>query len=68
MKDILNYLCNMNQQDTEDKMLHKLAIICPRFEKISQLEAKTEETNAAWHDVNALCWAIGSISGAMQED
>lgn len=55
MRDCLVYLTHLNAEDTESIMLSKL----------------TEQVDGSawsWNNLNTLCWAIGSISGAMQED
>ena len=55
MRDTLVYLTNLNCEDTESIMLSKL----------------TEQVDGSawsWNNLNTLCWAIGSISGAMAED
>mmetsp|Transcript_64401 Transcript_64401/g.185088 ORF Transcript_64401/g.185088 Transcript_64401/m.185088 type:complete len:1085 (+) Transcript_64401:209-3463(+) len=55
MKDTLVYLTHLNCEDTESIMLTKL----------------TEQVDGSawsWNNLNTLCWAIGSISGAMSED
>lgn len=55
MRDTLVYLTHLNCEDTESIMLAKL----------------TEQVNGtawSWNNLNTLCWAIGSISGAMSED
>lgn len=55
MRDTLVYLTHLNCDDTESIMLSKL----------------TEQVDGAawsWNNLNTLCWAIGSISGAMTED
>lgn len=55
MRDALVYLTHLNCEDTETIMLSKL----------------TEQVDGSawsWNNLNTLCWAIGSISGAMAED
>jgi exportin-1 len=55
MRDTLVYLTHLNCEDTESIMLAKL----------------TEQVDGSawsWNNLNTLCWAIGSISGAMAED
>ena len=55
MRDTLIYLTHLNCEDTESIMLAKL----------------TEQVDGSawsWNNLNTLCWAIGSISGAMSED
>mmetsp|Transcript_24446 Transcript_24446/g.36925 ORF Transcript_24446/g.36925 Transcript_24446/m.36925 type:complete len:1073 (-) Transcript_24446:298-3516(-) len=55
MRDSLVYLTHLNCEDTEAIMLNKLT-------------EQVEGTNWSWNNLNTLCWAIGSISGAMSED
>lgn len=55
MKDTLVYLTNLNCNDTETIMLSKLT-------------EQVDGTGWSWNNLNTLCWAIGSISGAMAED
>mmetsp|Transcript_28673 Transcript_28673/g.50801 ORF Transcript_28673/g.50801 Transcript_28673/m.50801 type:complete len:1083 (+) Transcript_28673:184-3432(+) len=55
MRDTLVYLTHLNCEDTESIMLSKLS-------------EQVEGTNWSWNNLNTLCWAIGSISGAMSED
>jgi exportin-1 len=55
MRDTLVYLTHLSSDDTESIMLSKL----------------TEQVDGSawsWNNLNTLCWAIGSISGAMAED
>jgi exportin-1 len=55
MRDALVYLTHLSCEDTESIMLAKL----------------TEQVDGSawsWNNLNTLCWAIGSISGAMAED
>ncbi len=33
-----------------------------------KLQRQVDGTEWSWANLNSLCWAIGSISGAMQED
>lgn len=54
MKDAIVYLTHLNYEDTEDIMLKKL-------------EHEVEHGKLPWTGLNTLCWAIGSISGAMTE-
>lgn len=35
---------------------------------IEKLQHQVDGREWSWHNLNTLCWAIGSISGAMQED
>ncbi|KAG1655478.1 hypothetical protein FOA52_008673 [Chlamydomonas sp. UWO 241] len=55
MRETLVYLCHLDYEDTEKQMLDKLR---------TQMSA----TNWTWGALNTLCWAIGSISGSMQEE
>jgi len=54
MKETLVYLTHLSTVDTERIMLRKLA---------DQMLG----SNWSWNSLNTLCWAIGSISGAMGE-
>lgn len=55
MRDTLVYLTHLNCEDTESIMLAKLT-------------EQVDGTQWSWNNLNTLCWAIGSISGAMSED
>lgn len=55
MRDSLVYLTHLNCEDTESIMLAKLT-------------EQVDGTAWSWNNLNTLCWAIGSISGAMNED
>ncbi len=55
MRDTLVYLTHLNCEDTESIMLAKLT-------------EQVDGSNWSWNNLNTLCWAIGSISGAMSED
>mmetsp|Transcript_19910 Transcript_19910/g.25976 ORF Transcript_19910/g.25976 Transcript_19910/m.25976 type:complete len:1094 (+) Transcript_19910:217-3498(+) len=57
MREALVYLTHLNYEDTESIMLDKLA---------SQVDKNSNEWS--WNNLNTLCWAIGSISGAMSEE
>ena len=54
MREAIVLLTNLNYEDTECIMLQKLdaQVSIPKFK---------------WNALNTLCWAIGSISGAMSE-
>jgi len=56
MRETLVYLCHLDQEDTEMQMLEKLH---------QQMSGPSKWT---WNGLNTLCWAIGSISGSMQEE
>ncbi|SGZ37858.1 probable Exportin-1 [Hanseniaspora guilliermondii] len=51
-KQALVYLTHLNVSNTENIMVNKLS---------NQLNG----SEWSWHNINTLCWAIGSISGAM---
>ena len=55
MRETLVFLTHLNYEDTESIMLEKLA-------------AQVDGTQWTWRNLNTLCWAFGSISGAMNED
>eukprot|EP00808_Paulinella_micropora_P003144 g18294.t1 len=55
MRECLIYLTHLDQVNTQDIMVQRLA---------GQVGTK----EYSWHNLNTLCWAIGSISGAMDED
>ncbi|KAG7663203.1 CRM1 [[Candida] subhashii] len=55
MRELLVYLTHLDVQDTEKIMTEKLS-------------RQIDESEWSWQNINTLCWAIGSISGAMNED
>ncbi|KAK6636151.1 Exportin-1 [Polyplax serrata] len=55
MKDTLVFLTNLDYPDTERIMTEKL-------------QNQVHGSEWSWKNLNSLCWAIGSISGAMQEE
>ncbi|VDL99193.1 unnamed protein product [Schistocephalus solidus] len=55
MRETLVYLTHLDHNDTEKIMLEKL-------------QRQVDGSEWSWANLNSLCWAIGSISGAMQED
>ncbi|ODV78165.1 chromosome region maintenance protein 1 [Suhomyces tanzawaensis NRRL Y-17324] len=55
MREVLVYLTHLNVNDTEQIMNEKLA-------------RQIDESEWSWQNINTLCWAIGSISGTMNED
>ncbi len=54
MRETVVYLTNLNYEDTESIMLEKL-------------DLQVTGGRFSWNGLNTLCWAIGSISGAMSE-
>ncbi|THD21640.1 Exportin-1 [Fasciola hepatica] len=55
MREILVYLTHLDYADTKKIMIEKL-------------QNQVDGSEWSWHNLNTLCWAIGSISGAMQEE
>ena len=55
MRDTLVYLTHLDADDTETIMLAKLT-------------DQVDGSAFSWNNLNTLCWAIGSISGAMSEE
>lgn len=55
MRETLVFLTNLDCADTERIMTEKL-------------QNQVNNSEWSWKNVNTLCWAIGSISGAMNED
>lgn len=55
MRETLVYLTHLDYEDTENIMLEKLAL-------------QVDGQEWGWNNLNTLCWAIGSISGAMNEE
>ena len=55
MRETLVFFTHLNCNDTESIMLLKLT-------------AQVDGTQWSWNNLNTLCWAIGSISGAMSEE
>ena len=55
IRECLVYLTHLDIVDTEIIMSEKLA-------------RQIDQSEWSWHNFNTLCWAIGSISGAMSEE
>lgn len=55
MRETLVYLTHLDNSDTESIMTEKL-------------QNQVNGTEWSWNNLNRLCWAIGSISGAMHEE
>lgn len=55
MRTVLVYLTHLDPMDTENIMTDKLT-------------RQVDGSEWGWNPLNTLCWAIGSISGAMSED
>ncbi|SCV00058.1 LAMI_0G02630g1_1 [Lachancea mirantina] len=54
-REVLVYLTHLDVVDTEDIMINKLS-------------KQIDGSEWSWHNINTLCWAIGSISGTMNEE
>ena len=54
MRELLVYLTHLDVVDTETILTEKLA-------------KQVDGSEWSWQNLNTLCWAIGSISGAMSE-
>ena len=54
-REVLVYLTHLDVVDMEDIMINKLA-------------RQIDGSEWSWHNINTLCWAIGSISGTMSEE
>jgi exportin-1 len=54
MREVLVYLTHLDVDDTERIMSQKL-------------QRQVDESEWSWNNLNKLCWAIGSISGAMSK-
>ncbi|AAS51792.2 ADL128Cp [Eremothecium gossypii ATCC 10895] len=54
-REVLVYLTHLDVVDTEEIMLDKLG-------------RQIDGSEWSWHNINTLCWAIGSISGTMDEE
>jgi exportin-1 len=52
MRELLVYLTHLDVVDTENILTEKLA-------------KQVDGSEWSWNNLNTLCWAIGSISGAM---
>uniref|UniRef100_A0A0K0FKE4 Exportin-1 n=1 Tax=Strongyloides venezuelensis TaxID=75913 RepID=A0A0K0FKE4_STRVS len=55
MRETLVYLTHLDPNDTERQMAEKL-------------QKQVDGSEWSWNNLSRLCWAIGSISGAMHED
>lgn len=52
MRELLVYLTHLNMKET-------LSVLTGKLEK------QMDGSEWSWNNLNALCWAVGSISGAM---
>lgn len=76
MKEGLIYLTNLDFADTENIMIERLhkQIVEAQNSLVSAANAPgpkkqkgNEEAKINWGNLNCLCWAIGSVSGSMDE-
>ena len=60
MREVLVYLCNLNN-DSMDQTMRKV---------LTSFVTYTQSKKDEWHSIelNRLCWAIGSVSGAFPEE
>jgi len=63
MRECLIFLTHLNPQDTQNTMLSKMNI---EGEKLNH-QNQADDAAWSWKQLNTLCWAIGSISGAFTE-
>lgn len=54
MRECLIYLTHLDPADAQETMLSKLS-------------KQVDGSEFSWHNLNTLCWAIGSISGALTQ-
>lgn len=55
MRETLIFLTHLDYEDTQSIMLEKLA-------------SQVDGSEWSWNNLNTLCWAIGAISGAQNEE
>eukprot|EP00803_Ostreobium_quekettii_P010458 evm.model.scf_31.9 EVM.evm.TU.scf_31.9 scf_31:180059-191953(+) len=67
MRETLVYLSNLDHTDTESQMLEKLRQQVLQVFKMKDVQ-EHKPAELQWSSLCTLCWAIGSISGTMQED
>jgi exportin-1 len=73
MKEVLVYLTHLDTQDTENILTEKLQKqVSDRNQPrpfqgwlMTSSLSQVDGTEWSWSNLNTLCWAIGSISGAM---
>ena len=66
MREVLVYLTHLDVADTENIMTDKLAKQVRRG-LLAIAHIQIDGSEWSWNNLNTLCWAIGSISGAMSE-
>ena len=66
MREALVYLTHLDVADTETIMTDKLSKqVSPREYLLASAHRQIDGSEWSWNNLNTLCWAIGSISGAM---
>lgn len=70
MRETLVYLSNLDQADTENQMLTKLRMQMDASQNAERMQAMNPNKpfRFSWLPLNTLCWAVGSISGTMDEE
>ena len=58
-RETLVYLTHLDHERTQNIMLQKLG---------QEVDTGPNAAQGGWHALNTLCWAVGSISGAMSEE
>ena len=66
MREVLVYLTHLDVADTEMIMTDKLSKQVGQA-RDNVADAQIDGSEWSWNNLNTLCWAIGSISGAMSE-
>jgi exportin-1 len=76
MREVLVYLTHLDVVDTENIMTEKLAkqidgsewyVLYAHLFSVRERIAHYLSPRRSWANLNTLCWAIGSISGAMSQ-
>jgi len=68
MHETLVYLAHLDQEDTEAQMQARLRAQVGAGSCAAGPPVGAGGGGARWAPLNALCWAVGSIAGAMAED
>lgn len=69
MREVLVYLTHLDVSDTETIMTDKLSkqVSLEASCVLGQADVQIDGSEWSWNNLNTLCWAIGSISGAMSK-
>lgn len=69
MREVLVYLTHLDVADTETIMTDKLSKQVSETRTLSRNSmadlGQIDGSEWSWNNLNTLCWAIGSVSGAM---